>query len=186
MTRGHGLETIVDLVLVASADAAIEHDLPISVCHVTIRTTGFVAVVVGADGCEDVLGDHGLADGEKVRAETADEPLDEDLEDSCGDERVQEANGCVVDVPEAASADLDNQEDGKRDEEGHQRGSPDGYNLVAERVRELGIDDLAILEDDYERLAVCFDRSQKVGRTYWGSYGLVPDQPCRHQDQWHP
>jgi len=119
VARGHRLQTIIDFVLVASADAAVKHDLPVTVCHVTVRATCLVGVVVGAHGCENILGNHGLAYCKEVGTETTDKPLDEDLEDGCGDERVQEADGCVVDVPEAAGADLDNQEDGKGDEEGH-------------------------------------------------------------------
>lgn len=83
-----------------------------------------------------------------MRAQTANEPLDEDLEDGGSDERVEEANGGIVDVPEAAGADLHNEEDGKGDEEGHEGGGPDGDDFIAQRVGELGVDDFAVLEDD--------------------------------------
>lgn len=60
---------------------------------------------------------------------TTDEPLDEDLEDSGGDEGVEQTNGGVVDVPEAAGADLDDQEDQEGNEEGHKGSSIDWDDL---------------------------------------------------------
>lgn len=119
VTRWHGLKGIVDLLAVASADAAIKHDLPVAVCGVsTIRTTVFDAIVIATHGGQDVGGDQWLANSEEVRAESSDEPFDEHLEDSRGNESIKKADGGIVDVPERASSDLDNQEDNEGNEEG--------------------------------------------------------------------
>ena len=134
--RWHGLQTIIDLVLVARADAAVEHNRAEPIRHVAMR--------------DEVGRDHRLADSEEVRTQSTDEPLDEDLEDGCGDERVQQADGGVIDVPEAAGSDLHDQEDEEGDEEGHQSSRVDGNDLVAHRVGELGVDDLAVGEADGE------------------------------------
>ena len=136
VTGGHGLEGIVDLGLVSRADAAVEHNLVVSVTNVAMR--------------EHVGRNDRLADGEEVRAETANEPLDENLEHSCGDEGVEETDSGVVDIPERAHADLADEEHGEGDEESHKCGCPDGDDLMAERVGELGVDDLSIGEDDGE------------------------------------
>jgi hypothetical protein len=127
VARRHALETIVDLLLVARADAAVEHDLAVPVGHIATNTAVLVAVVCGAEA--KALRNHGLADCEEVRAQSANEPFDEDLEDGGGDESVEQADGGVVDVPEAAGADLDDEKDGEGDEEGHKCGRPDRYNL---------------------------------------------------------
>ena len=108
---------------------------------------------ISYDSSQDVSGNNRLAGSEEVGAKTSDEPLDEDLEDSSCDEGVEESNSSVVDIPEATSADLDDEEDGEGDEKCHQGGSPDRHDLVAHGVRELGVDYLAILEDDYSMLA---------------------------------
>lgn len=134
VTRRHRLEAVVDLLLVARADAAVEHDLAVAVGNVARGT--------------HVLWDHRLAHGEEVRAETSDEPFDEDLEDGRGDEGVQETDGCIVHVPEAADADLADEEDGDGDQGCHEGGSINGNDLVAQWVCELGVDNLAIREDD--------------------------------------
>lgn len=60
MPARHALDAVIDLVDVASTDVPREHD-------------GAVAIA------ERRAADVGLADGEKVRAQAADEPLDEDL-----------------------------------------------------------------------------------------------------------
>lgn len=104
-----------------------------------------------------------------MRAQTANEPLDEDLEDGGSDERVEEANGGIVDVPEAAGADLHNEEDGKGDEEGHEGGGPDGDDFIAQRVGELGVDDFAVLEDDGK--ATARGRVSHVDSKTDGSHG---------------
>jgi hypothetical protein len=108
---------------------------------------------ISYNSSQDVSGNNRLAGSEEVGAKTSDEPLDEDLEDSSGDEGVEESNGSVIDIPEATSADLDDEEDGEGDEECHQGGSPDRHDLIAHGVRELGVDNLAILEDNYSTLA---------------------------------
>ena len=66
VTRGHGLERIVDFLPVARADAAVEHDGAVPVSDVGASgASGFVGVgVIGKVGWDD-----GLADGEEVRAE---------------------------------------------------------------------------------------------------------------------
>jgi hypothetical protein len=124
MARRHRLEAVVDLLAVTSADAAVEHDLAVAIGNVA--GAALVTVVVDT---ECACGNDGLADGEEVGAQTADEPLDEDLEHGSRDECVQESDGGVVDVPEATCTDLNNQEDGEGDEEGHEGSSPDGNNF---------------------------------------------------------
>jgi hypothetical protein len=79
---------------------------------------------------------------------TSNQPLDEDLEDSRDNQRVQQTNGCVVDIPERADSDLADKENGKGDEERHESSSPDGDNLVAKGVSELRVDDFSIAESD--------------------------------------
>lgn len=145
VTRGHGLERIVDLLLVAGADATVEHDRAVAVRDIgASRASGLEGV--GVEG--EVGGDHRLTDSKKVRTKTANEPLDEDLEDGSHDQRVEQTNGGVVDIPERADPDLADKEDSEGDEEGHERSRPDGNNLVAKRVGELGVDDLSISEGD--------------------------------------
>lgn len=156
VARGHGLETVVDLLPVTRADAAVEHDLAVSICDVTVAATSVNAIVVGADGREKFGRDDRLADSKEVRAQTTNKPLDEDLKDSGSDQGVEQTDGCVVDVPEAASADLNDQEDSKGNEESHQSSSPNRNDLVTHRVSELGIDNLTILEDDGEAAAWCW------------------------------
>jgi hypothetical protein len=129
VTRWHGLQAVVNLLAVARADAAVKHDLAISIGNVAVDAS-LVAVVVLTKS--ETRWDDGLADSEEVRAETTNEPLDEDLEYSGGDERVQQTNGSIVHVPEAAGADLDNQKYSKGDEEGHQSGSPNGNDLCGD------------------------------------------------------
>ena len=143
MSTRHALQAIVDLVLVARADAAVEHDLAVAVCDVALR--------------DHVGGDDGLADCEEVGAQTADKPFDEDLEDGGGDEGVEEADGGIVDVPEGAHADLADEEDSEGDEEGHEGRGPDGDDLITEGVGELRVDDLAVGEDDWMDVSVCSD-----------------------------
>jgi hypothetical protein len=106
MTRWHRLETVVDFTLVARANAAVEHDLSEAIGDVPARCTSVVAIIVGTDRGEDISWDDGLASCEEVGTETANEPLDEDLEDGGGDKSVEKSDGSVVDVPEATGADL--------------------------------------------------------------------------------
>lgn len=145
VARGHGLEGVVDLFLVTCADASVEHDRAEAVGDVgacgSSRLEG-----VGVKG--EVGRDHRLADGEEMRAETSNEPLDEDLEDGSHDQGVQKTNGGVVDIPERAHPDLADEEDGEGDEEGHESGGPNGDDLVAQRVGKLGVNNLSISEGD--------------------------------------
>lgn len=109
---------------VSSADLAIVHDIRETVSRVRAVDEG--------------LG--GLADGEEVGSETADEPFDEDLEDCGCDEGVEEADYGVVEVPEGADADLHYEEDCDGDEGGEEGGGPDGDDFWAGGVGELGVD----------------------------------------------
>ena len=65
-----GFEGVIDLVDVAAADVSLKHD---------------VSVAIAACGDK---GGVGVADGEEVRTQATDEPFEEDLEDSGGDERI--------------------------------------------------------------------------------------------------
>jgi hypothetical protein len=127
VTRGHGLEAVVDLLLVTCADAAVEHDLAVSVGDIAPHTSILIAIICCTE--TKALRNDRLAYGKEVRAETSNQPLDENLEDGSRNERVQQSDGSVVDIPEASSTDLNNQKDGKRDEEGHESGSPDRNDL---------------------------------------------------------
>ena len=66
------------------------------------------------------------------------------MEDGGGDEGVEEPDDGVVDVPEGADADLHTQDDKDRDQGSHQRGGVDGDDILAERIGEFGVDDLAV------------------------------------------
>lgn len=163
VTRGHGLETVVDLLPVTCADAAVEHDLAVAVGNVAIDAK-LVTVVCFTE--TKAIRDDWLADSEEVRSQTTNEPLDEHLENGSSDERVQKTDRRVVDVPEAAGADLDDQEDEEWNEEGHECGGVDGDDLgksvrcfeceipgtylIAEWIRELRVNNLSVAEDDGE------------------------------------
>lgn len=69
MTRRHGLEGVIDLFPVTRANRAVVHKIGESSSR-RCRT----------------LRDHGLADGQEVRAKAANKPLDEHLEDGGGDQ----------------------------------------------------------------------------------------------------
>ena len=66
-----------------------------------------------------------------MRAKAANEPFNEDLEDGGGNKRVEKADGGVIYVPEAADADLADEEDDNRDEDGEEGGSHYGNDFVA-------------------------------------------------------
>jgi hypothetical protein len=165
VTRRHRLETVVNLLLVTRADAAVEHDLAVSIGNVTAGNTSTLVAVVWSISIEEVRNNR-LAHGEEVRAQTTNEPLDKDLEDGSRDERVQQADGSVVDIPKASGADLDDQEDCEGNEEGHESSSPDGNDLsrvstylvctskatylIAQRVRKLWVHNLAVPKGDGE------------------------------------
>jgi hypothetical protein len=136
VTTGHGLKSIVDLGLVTSADIGGEVELEITL------------VVVSAHGSSTL---HvRLADDEEMRSETTDEPLNEDLEDSGGDKRVEKTDGSVVEVPEAADADLHHSEDEDGDQSSKHGGSPDGNDLASEGVSILGPDNFTVVEGNRE------------------------------------
>lgn len=163
VTRWHGFQAIINLLLVTRADAAVEHDLAVAVGNVAIDAK-LVTVVCFTE--TKAIRDDWLADSEEVRSQTTNEPLDEHLENGSSDERVQKTDRRVVDVPEAAGADLDDQEDEEWNEEGHECGGVDGDDLgksvrcfeceipgtylIAEWIRELRVNNLSVAEDDGE------------------------------------
>lgn len=79
-------------------------------------------------------------------AQATDEGFQEDLEYCRCDERVEEPDDSVVDIPEGADADLHAENDEDRDQCCHQRRGVDGDDVLSERVGEFGIDDLAVTE----------------------------------------
>ena len=79
------LQRIVYGVHVASAHTAIVHDI-----QETITRSSHV----------------GLTHGKKVGSQTTDEPFQEDLENSSGNQTVQKTDNCIVGIPERAYADL--------------------------------------------------------------------------------
>lgn len=139
MARREGFKGVVDLILVTGADGAIVHDLAEAVACLLCCDSGNV----------------GLADCEEVRAETADEPFEEDLEDCGGDEGVEEADDGIVHVPEGADSDLADQDDCDGHEGAEESGGPDGDDFFAHWVCELWVDDLAVLEEDWEGTRRC-------------------------------
>lgn len=87
MAAGHALEGIINLIRITGANLPGEVDavVPDPVQSVVAKTLE--------------LGDIRLADVEEMGTQTADQPLDEDLEDGGGDQAVEEANDAVVEVP---------------------------------------------------------------------------------------
>jgi len=136
VTTGHGLKSIVDLALVASADIGSVVKLKISL------------VVVSSHGAS--ASHVGLADLKEMRSESTDEPLDKDLEDGGGDEGVEKTDGSVVEVPETADAGLHASEDEDGDQSSKHGGSPDGNDLASEGVAILGPDNFAVVEGNRE------------------------------------
>ena len=134
MTGWEGLEAIVDLVLVAGANIRSVHDLQ-------------EAITLAIADHRDI----GLADSQEVRAQSSDKPFQEDLEDGGANQGVQQPKDGVVQIPEAANANLTDEEDQDRDEGGHNGGSPDWHYLMAHRIGKLRVDDLAIAESHGER-----------------------------------
>jgi len=86
-----------------------------------------------------------------VGPQAADQPLEEDLENSSIDERVEQSHDGVVEVPEAADAELHASHDEDRNDAGQEGSEPDRYDVLAQRVGKLRVDDLAILEIDGKR-----------------------------------
>lgn len=85
-----------------------------------------------------------LADIQEVWTQASDKPLDEDLENGGRDERVQETNNSIVEVPEGANSDLHQEKDEDGDQARQQGGGPDGDDFISQRIRKLGVHDLAI------------------------------------------
>lgn len=130
MTAWERLYGVINLILVASADATVVHDRLVAIA-------GFGA-----------LRNHGLAHDEEVGTEAANQALEEDLENGGGDEGVQETDDGVVDVPEAANANLHDQDNGNRDHRSQESGKPNRHDFVAKRIGEFGIDNLTVLKQD--------------------------------------
>ncbi|KAH0536669.1 hypothetical protein FGG08_006464 [Glutinoglossum americanum] len=125
------LQRIVNLLPIPGANPPIKHDLAVAVP-------------------DHALGDDGPADGQEMRPQAPDEPLQEHLEHGGADERVEHAEHGVVDVPEGAHAQLEEQHDEDGHERREQRGEPDGHDLVAQRVGEGRVDDVAVAEGERE------------------------------------
>lgn len=135
VTGRERLERIIDLVLVARADLR-------RVVYL-IEAGGVVRgalLALGVAGQADV----GLADVEEVGAQAADQALEEDLEDGGRDERVQQAEDAVVDVPERPHPDLHEQDHDDGDHGRQERRQPDRDDLLAQRVGELRVHYLAV------------------------------------------
>ena len=127
------LERVINLLGIAGADFAVVHDPAEAVASLCAK------------------GRYGrLTNSQEVRTQTSNQPLQEDLEDGSRDERVEQANDRVVDVPETSNADLHDQEEEDRNQCCKERCSPYWHDLFAERVRELWIHDVAIWEVDRE------------------------------------
>lgn len=69
------------------------------------------------------------------------------MEYSGGYQTIEQTNDGVVDIPERADADLHQQEDCDGHQACQQRSSPDRNDLMSQRVRKLGIDNLAVLKE---------------------------------------
>lgn len=110
MPRWERFERVVDFVGVASTDCAVVHYL-----------SDAIARFLGCDG-----GEIGLADGEEVWPEPPYQPFEKHLKDRGCDERVEEANNGVVDVPKAADSNLTNEDDS----DGHERSEKCGGPFV--------------------------------------------------------
>lgn len=136
VATGKGLQAVVDLVWVAGADFPRVENLLVALL--------IVSLVIGQ-------ADVRLADVEEMRSQASDEPLEEHLKDGSGNERVQEANHGVVDVPKRANADLHEQDDDNGNHAGQKGGKPDGDDFVSKRERKLGEDDLAVGKCDGKR-----------------------------------
>lgn len=129
VARWHALEGVVDFVAVTAADAAVEHQ----------------SLESRADD-----GWVGVADGEEVWAQTADEPFDEDLEDGGADDGVKQTDNSVVGVPEGADADLHAENDEDRDEGSEKSSRPDGDDVVAKGVGKFRVHNIAVAKGNGE------------------------------------
>lgn len=135
MTGWERFQGVINLILISCADGAVVHDLPQPIASLL--------------SCN--LGKVWLADCQEVWSQTSDEPFEEDLEDSGGNETVEDTDDTVVDVPEAADADLTDEDGGDGDERSEHSGRPDRNDFFPHGVGELRVDDFAILEVDGER-----------------------------------
>lgn len=82
-------------------------------------------------------------------SKTSDQPLDEYLKDGGRDERIEQTDGGIIHIPKASDADLADEEDGDGDQGTQKRSSPDGDDLVPQRIGELRVDDFTILKGDW-------------------------------------
>lgn len=164
VARRHGFKRVVNLVDVASANVALEHDSPEAL------------TALGGD-----LGRVRVADGEEVRSETANQPFDKDLEDCGTDEGVEKTDDGVVAVPEGPNAGLHAEDDENRDQRGQEGREPDGHDFMAQRVGELRVDNLSVSECDWEGSA--WSRLRFVDSQTNGTHGRHGEQvqPCEFQ-----
>lgn len=106
----------------------------------------------------------------EMGAQAADEPLEKDLEYGGGDQGIEQTDGGIVDVPEAADSDLHDEKHSNWDQSGKQCSSPDRDNLMAQWVCKLRVHDLAVLEVNRKR-------------TRGGGLGFVDSEAdCAHAD----
>jgi hypothetical protein len=68
MSRRHRLKRVVDLLLVARADGAVEHDLAVSIRDISARSAELVAVVFLAYDTEEFIGNNRFANRKEVWA----------------------------------------------------------------------------------------------------------------------
>jgi hypothetical protein len=83
-----------------------------------------------------------------MRSKSSNQPFQEDLEDGRSDKGIEETNDSIVYVPEAANANLANEDYGDRDQRTKEGSLPNGNDFGSKRVGELGVDDLAVLKVD--------------------------------------
>ena len=87
--------------------------------------------------------DVGLADGQPVGAEAADQHLDYDLEEAGEDDGIEEAEYGVVEVPEGADPQLGECDDDDGDKDGEHAREGRGDDPAALGVGKLRVDDVA-------------------------------------------
>lgn len=63
-----------------------------------------------------------------------------------GDQALEKTHGSSTEIVHTPSADLEEHEKEEGNKKCYEGGSIDGNNLLSQRIRELGIDDLAVLE----------------------------------------
>lgn len=153
-------ERIVDLLRISGADGTGVHDLSQAVSGVekasdTINAdfgnARFANLASQSISTAQRSRRTWTTNRQKVRPQTTDQPLQEDLEHGSIDESVKQSHDSVVEVPEAADADLHAGHDEDGDDAGQERSEPDGDDVLAQGVGELRVHDFAILEVDGER-----------------------------------